>query len=48
LPSDRCGDPAGHTCFAPVGASEKAIRLKTGKDDRVENMRLSQPRISSF
>jgi nicotinamide-nucleotide amidase len=37
---NRYGDPAGHTCFALVGASEKAMTLKTGKDDRVENMRL--------
>ena len=37
---NRYGDPAGHTCIALVGASEKAITLRTGKDDRVENMRL--------
>jgi nicotinamide-nucleotide amidase len=37
---NRYGDPAGHTCFALVGTAEKAITLKTGKDDRVENMRL--------
>jgi nicotinamide-nucleotide amidase len=37
---NRYGDPAGHTCFALVGTSEKAITLKTGKDNRVENMRL--------
>jgi len=37
---NRYGDPAGHTCFALVGPSEKAVTLKTGKDDRVENMRL--------
>ena len=37
---NRYGDPAGHTCFALVGATEKAVTLKTGKDDRVENMRL--------
>jgi nicotinamide-nucleotide amidase len=37
---NRYGDPAGHTCFALVGASEKALTLETGKDDRVENMRL--------
>jgi nicotinamide-nucleotide amidase len=37
---NRYGDPAGHTCMALVGASEKAITLRTGKDDRVENMRL--------
>ncbi len=37
---NRYGDPAGHTCLALVGASEKAVTLRTGKDDRVENMRL--------
>ena len=37
---NRYGDPAGHTCFALVGISEKAVTLETGKDDRVENMRL--------
>ena len=37
---NRYGDPAGHTCIALVGATEKVITLRTGKDDRVENMRL--------
>ena len=37
---NRYGDPAGHTCIALVGASERALTLETGKDDRVENMRL--------
>jgi PncC family amidohydrolase len=35
---NRYGDPAGHTCFALVGASEKAVTLKTGSADRVANM----------
>jgi nicotinamide-nucleotide amidase len=35
---NRYGDPAGHTCIAIVGATERAITLKTGKDDRVANM----------
>ena len=35
---NRYGDPAGHTCFALVGAAERAITLETGKDDRVANM----------
>ena len=35
---NRYGDPAGHTCIALVGATEKAITLETGKDDRVANM----------
>src|SRR6202011_4253399 len=37
---NRYGDPAGHTCIALVGTSERAITLETGKADRVENMRL--------
>jgi PncC family amidohydrolase len=35
---NRYGDPAGHTCIALVGTSERAITLETGKDDRVANM----------
>jgi len=35
---NRYGDPAGHTCIALVGATEKAITLETGKADRVANM----------
>lgn len=32
------GDPAGHTCIAIAGPVERAITLRTGLDDRVENM----------
>jgi nicotinamide-nucleotide amidase len=35
---NRYGDRAGHTCIALVGASERAITLETGDDDRVANM----------
>ena len=35
---NRYGDPAGHTCLAIVGATEKAITLETGSSDRLANM----------
>lgn len=35
----RYGDPAGYTCIAVVGPGvEQTINLKTGNDDRVDNM----------
>jgi PncC family amidohydrolase len=38
---NRYGDAAGHTCIAVTGPGfSRAITLETGKDDRVENMRL--------
>jgi nicotinamide-nucleotide amidase len=37
---NRYGDPAGHTCLAIVGASERAITLETGSAERVPNMRV--------
>ena len=36
---NRYGDPAGHTCIGIVGPTEKAVTLRTGSADRVENMR---------
>ena len=36
---NRYGDPAGHTCIAICGPSERAITLRTGSDDRRANMR---------
>jgi nicotinamide-nucleotide amidase len=36
---NRYGDPAGHTCLAIVGPSERAITLATGSSDRIANMR---------
>ena len=35
---NRYGDPAGHTCIALVGPTERAITLETGDDNRVDNM----------
>jgi PncC family amidohydrolase len=35
---NRYGDPAGHTCMAVVGPTERAIMLRTGSADRVANM----------
>jgi nicotinamide-nucleotide amidase len=38
-PSGNCyGDPAGHSCIAVVGASERAVTLDTGSADRLSNM----------
>jgi nicotinamide-nucleotide amidase len=36
---NRYGDAAGHSCIAIVGATERAITIETGRDDRVGNMR---------
>ena len=36
---NRYGDPAGHTCIAVAGPSERAITLRTGSADRPANMR---------
>jgi PncC family amidohydrolase len=36
---NRYGDPAGHTCIALVGPSERAVTLRTGSADRKANMR---------
>jgi nicotinamide-nucleotide amidase len=35
---NRYGDAAGHSCFAVVGASERAATLETGSPDRRANM----------
>lgn len=35
---NRYGDPAGHTCLAVVGETERAITVRTEGDDRVLNM----------
>ena len=35
---NRYGDPAGHSCIAVAGRSERAITLETGSGDRVGNM----------
>jgi PncC family amidohydrolase len=36
---NRYGDPAGHTCIAICGQSERAITMRTGSADRAANMR---------
>jgi nicotinamide-nucleotide amidase len=35
----RYGDAAGTTCIAVVGPKERAAVIRTGSDDRVDNMR---------
>ena len=35
---NRYGDPAGHTCIAVSGPSERAVTLRTGGSDRRSNM----------
>lgn len=37
---NRYGDAPGHTCFAVVGKTQRAITLETGKSDRLGNMHL--------
>jgi nicotinamide-nucleotide amidase len=36
---NRYGDPAGHTCLAVAGATERAITIETGSAERLANMR---------
>jgi nicotinamide-nucleotide amidase len=35
---NRYGDPAGHTCLAVTGPTERATTLRTGNSDRLANM----------
>jgi len=35
---NRYGDPAGHTCIAVAGPTERAITLRTGSAERLANM----------
>ena len=35
---NRYGDPAGHTCIAVVGPTERVVTLRTGSADRLTNM----------
>ena len=37
---NRYGDPAGHTCIAIAGPSERVLTVSTGSSDRPANMRL--------
>ena len=32
------GDPAGHTCIAVAGATDRAVTLRTGNGERLSNM----------
>src|SRR5436305_3144798 len=36
---NRYGDPAGHTCIAVTGPSQRTFTLRTGSNDRRDNMR---------
>ena len=36
----RYGHAPGHSCIAVIGPVERAITVETGKDDRVDNMRI--------
>jgi nicotinamide-nucleotide amidase len=36
---NRYGDPAGHTCIAIAGPTERALTMRTGSADRQANMR---------
>ena len=35
---NRYGDPAGHTCLAVAGPTERAVTLRTGSANRLANM----------
>ncbi len=35
---NRYGDPAGHTCIAVIGPTERALTLRTGSAERLSNM----------
>lgn len=35
---NRYGDPSGHTCVAVSGAVDRVVTLRTGNEDRVDNM----------
>jgi PncC family amidohydrolase len=36
---NRYGDPAGHSCIAIAGPSQRVLTLRTGTSDRAANMR---------
>ena len=36
---NRYGDPAGHSCIAIAGPSQRVLTLRTGSSDRAANMR---------
>ena len=35
---NRYGDPPGHACIAAAGETERALTVRTGRDDRAANM----------
>ena len=45
---NRYGDPAGHTCIAVAGSTERAITLRTGSADRAANMNAFAKRSLEF
>jgi PncC family amidohydrolase len=46
---NRYGDPAGHTCIAIAGPTERTLMLRTGSADRVANMRaFAQKALETF
>src|SRR5262249_39528364 len=45
---NRYGDPAGHTCIAVVGSTERAITLRTGSANRAANMSAFAKRSLEF
>src|SRR5262249_60893606 len=36
---NRYGDPAGHSCIAIAGPTQRVLTLRTGNSDRAANMR---------
>ena len=36
---NRYGDPAGHSCIAIAGPTQRVLTLRTGSSDRAANMR---------
>ncbi|HYC17512.1 MAG TPA: CinA family protein [Pseudolabrys sp.] len=45
---NRYGDPAGHTCIAVSGPTERAVTLRTGSADRAANMNAFAKRSLEF
>jgi nicotinamide-nucleotide amidase len=46
---NRYGDPAGHTCIAIAGPTDRTLMLRTGSADRVANMRaFAQKALETF
>jgi nicotinamide-nucleotide amidase len=45
---NRYGDPAGHTCIAVAGPTERAVTLRTGSSERLANMDAFAKRALEF